>query len=70
MTDTWIRKVALEIGLKGGEFYSAFDYLGKQNWLNNDQKECSASLTGAGEALARGLRTSPKLPSAYNELLS
>jgi hypothetical protein len=63
MSETWIRKVALEIGLKGGEFYSAFAYAGKQDWLKNDQKEYWASLTDAGEALARGLRT---LPSANN----
>jgi hypothetical protein len=53
MTNNWIRKVALEIGLKGSEFHSAFAYAGTQDWLNNDEKEGWTSLTGAGEALAR-----------------
>jgi hypothetical protein len=53
MTNTWIRKVALEIGLKGGEFHSAFAYAGGQDWLDDNQKEGWTSLTGAGEALAR-----------------
>jgi len=53
MTNNWIRKVALEIGLKGSEFHSAFAYAGTQDLLNNDEKEGWTSLTGAGEALAR-----------------
>jgi hypothetical protein len=51
MANAWITKIALEIGLKGGEFHSAIAYAGGQDWLDNNQKE--TSLTGVGETFAR-----------------
>jgi hypothetical protein len=53
MANAWISKVALKIGLKGGEFHSALVYAGGQDWLDRDEKEGWTSLTRAGEALAR-----------------
>jgi hypothetical protein len=57
MTDAWIRKVALEIGLQNGAFYSALAYAGTQDWLANNQKEGWTSLTRAGEAWASHVST-------------
>jgi hypothetical protein len=53
MANAWITKVALEIGLKGAEFYSALAYAGEQDWLNNNQKERWSALTCACETFAR-----------------
>lgn len=53
MANAWITKVALEIGLKGGEFYSALAYAGEQDWLDNNQQEGWSALTSAGETFAR-----------------
>jgi hypothetical protein len=62
MTDAWIRKVALEIGLRNGALYSALAYAGTQDWLANNQKEGWTSLTSAGEAWASRLsNTKPEL---------
>ena len=57
MTDAWITKVALEIGLKNGELYSALAYAGTQDWLADNQKEGWTSLTRAGEAQASPVST-------------
>jgi hypothetical protein len=57
MTDAWIRKVALEIGLRNGALYSALAYAGTQDWLANNQKEGWTSLTRAGEAWASHVST-------------
>ena len=62
MTDVWIRKIALEIGLKDQELYPAIAYAGTQDWLANGEKEGWTSLTSAGEAWAsRFSATKPKL---------
>jgi hypothetical protein len=53
MANAWITKVALEIGLKGGEFHSAIAYAGMQDWLDNNHKEEWTLLTWAGETFAR-----------------
>ena len=53
MANAWITKIALEIGLKGGEFHSAIAYAGRQDWLDNNQKEGWTSLTSVGETFAR-----------------
>jgi hypothetical protein len=53
MADRWIKKVALEIGLKDGKLYSALAYAGTQDWIANRQKEGWTSLTRAGEAVAK-----------------
>jgi hypothetical protein len=57
MTDAWITKVALEIGLQNGELYSALAYAGTQDWLADNQKEGWTSLTRAGEARASHVST-------------
>jgi len=54
MSDAWITKVALEIGLHNGELHSALAYAGTQNWLANNQKEASLALRGR---MKLGLRT-------------
>jgi hypothetical protein len=51
MTDAWIRKVALKIGLQNGALYSALAYAGTQDWLANNQKEGWTSLTRTGGSL-------------------
>jgi hypothetical protein len=56
MTDAWIRKVALEIGLQTEKLYSALAYAGTQDWLANNQKEGPTLLTKAGEAWVSLLR--------------
>ena len=48
MTDAWIKKVALEIGLQNGELYSALAYAGTQDWLADNQKEGWTFLTRGG----------------------
>ena len=48
MADAWIKKVALEIALA---------YAGTQDWLVDNQKEGSTSLTSGGEAWASPLST-------------
>jgi hypothetical protein len=53
MADPWIKKVALEIGVKDGELYSALSYAGTQDWIADSQKEGWTSLTRAGEAVAK-----------------
>jgi hypothetical protein len=45
MADAWIKKVALEIGLREGGLYSALAYAGTQDWLADNQKEGWTSLT-------------------------
>jgi hypothetical protein len=60
MTDAWIRKVALEIGLQNGELYSALAYAGTQDWLADNQKEGWTSLTRAGEARASHVSATKK----------
>ena len=57
MADAWIKKVALEIGLRDGGLYSALAYAGTQDWLVDNQIEGWASLTSAGEAWASPLST-------------
>jgi hypothetical protein len=57
MADAWIKKVALEIGLRDGKLYSALAYAGTQDWLVDNQKEGSTSLTSGGEAWASPLST-------------
>jgi hypothetical protein len=57
MADAWIKKVALEIGLRETELYSALAYAGTQDWLVDNQKEGWTSLTSAGEAWASPLST-------------
>jgi hypothetical protein len=57
MTDAWITKVALEIGLQNGELYSALAYAGTQDWLADNQEEGWTFLTGAGEAWASHVST-------------
>jgi hypothetical protein len=60
--DAWIRKIALEIGLKDQELYSAIAYAGAQDWLAYGEKEGWTSLTSAGETWAsRFSATKPKL---------
>ena len=60
MTDAWIRKVALEIGLQNGALYSALAYAGTQDWLANNQKEGWTFLTRAGEAWASHVSATKK----------
>jgi hypothetical protein len=57
MADAWIKKVALEIGLRDGALYSALAYAGTQDWLADNHKEGWTSLTSAGEAWASPLLT-------------
>jgi hypothetical protein len=47
---SWIKAIALEIGLKGEELHAALVYAGAQGWLNNDQKDGWTSFTGAIDA--------------------
>jgi hypothetical protein len=61
MTDAWITKVALEIGLQNGKLYSALAYAGTQDWLANNQREGPTSLTRAGAAAARFSTTKTEL---------
>jgi U3 small nucleolar ribonucleoprotein component len=56
MADAWIKKVALEIGLRDGALYSALAYAGTQDWLADNHKEGSTSLK-SGEAWASPLLT-------------
>ena len=55
--NAWIKKVALEIGLRDGGLYSALAYAGTQDWLADNNKEGWTSLTSAGEAWASPLST-------------
>ena len=57
MADAWIKKVALEIGLRDGGLYSALAYAGTEGWLVDNQREGWTSLTSAGEAWASPLST-------------
>jgi hypothetical protein len=50
MADAWIKKVALEIGLRDGKLCSALAYAGMEDWLADNHKEGWTSLTSAGEA--------------------
>jgi hypothetical protein len=66
MADAWIKKVALEIGLRDGKLYSALAYAGTQDWLVDNQKEGSTSLTSGGEAWALPISTTKKIESTTN----
>ena len=51
--NTWIEKKALEIGLEGNQFVSAFTYAGNEGWLADAPRKGWTSLTRTGEAIAR-----------------
>jgi hypothetical protein len=46
-------KLALEIGLEGGQFVSALAYAGSEGWLTDAPRRGLTSLTRAGAAIAR-----------------
>jgi len=51
--NTWIEKKALEIGLEGNQFVSAFTYAGNEGWLADAPRKGWTSLTRTGGAIAR-----------------
>ena len=53
MTNAWIQKKALEIGLEGNQFVSALAYAGNEGWLADAPRTDWTVLTSAGEAIAR-----------------
>ena len=52
-TNAWIEKKAFEIGLEGCQFVSALAYAGSEGWLADAPRRDWASLTRAGQAIAR-----------------
>ena len=51
--NAWIQKKALQIGLEGNQFVSAFAYAGNEGWLADAPRRDWTSPTSAGEAIAR-----------------
>jgi len=51
--NAWIQKKALQIGLEGNQFVSAFAYAGNEGWLADAPRTDWTVLTSAGEAIAR-----------------